>query len=758
MSRRPERLPHALLQIPVMLLLSLGLGFPLLHGADLTHLIPQYLFISAVVSLFCGVFSLRKNLLPVSVFLLALLQGALYFFDAGFFRDTVSCVRIVQLYLGGADTALHLYGDILCTQLSVYLTLLCCMMSSPDNGLYPPIFCAGALLTMEWMLGLHTSSLYMLPVLPGLLLHYAATHRRENTDPDQKPRFVSPAALPVAALLLAAALALAPADGTKVEPFATLAQKLRDTIDDHFFFTEERARYTLASDGWMPLGQTQLGGAAQPSEREVMLVETDETTYLRGAILDTYTGGMWYDSVSARRYGWNAAHYRAIRDSLFEVDYPLISAQNEKEVTVTMLSDGASTLFTPQRIRELTFGNNMVGYFNTGTEVFITRNLAKDDQYRVRYLPMKATDSGMAALVQKNAQIEDPAYAELLPLYTQLPAHLQQEIFDIAAKATQSASTPWEKAVAIRDYLIGHYEYTLDVKTPPESVDFLAWFLLAEQKGYCTYFATAMTVLSRIAGLPARYVEGYIVKPDESGITLIRGVDAHAWTEVYLNGVGWVTFDATPSTLEPDRSSDPLPPAQEDSPTPTPEPEPEATPTPEPQSAPTPTPEPEEQPPQATPTPEPENESPPQENEPPEDPRRHPLPWLLLLLVIALILFLAARIRTTHPLYRAQKAANDTQALLILWEAALQCAACLHVARNEAETPLQFAQRAESQLGTRLEDIAQVVSAIRYGRHNAPEEALHRVRSVYQSLEERLSLWHKFKLSFRRAFTVRKNA
>ena len=753
MSRRLNRIPQSVLQVLVMLLLSLGMGLPLLHGAKLTHFIPQYLGLAAAVSLSCGVFLLRKKLLPWAFIALCLSQAALLPFGAGLFHDTLDCVRILQLWLSGAETTLYLYGDILCTQLAVFLTLFCCLLSAPDNGLYPAVFCTAALLTLEWMIGLHDSSLYMLPVLPGLLLHYAATHQRENTDQEQKMRFVSPLIAPLAAVFVAVSLLLAPADHTTVEPFAALAQRIRDAIDDHFFFTEERARYTLASDGWMPLGQMQLGGKATPSDHPVMTVETDEVTYLRGAILDTYTGGAWYDSISARRYGWHAVHYRTIRDELFEVSYPLVSAQSEKEVTITMLSGSASTLFTPQRIRRLVFGDAMVGYFNAGTEVFITRNLAEGDTYSVRYLPMKATDSGMATLIAENAQVADPAYSQMQQLYTKLPSHLQQELFDLAAQVTKNASTPWEKAVALRDYLQSHYAYSLDVEDPPESVDFVAWFLLADQKGYCTYFATAMTVLCRMVDLPARYVEGYVAKPD-GGIAHVTGLNAHAWTEVYLNGVGWVTFDATAGVDEPGLSGEnPPPTAQEEKNTPTPEPAQPPTPTPEPQSEATPTPEPENQPPESTPTPAPQdNPSAPKDD---NDTSQPPLPWLWLMLLIALILLIALRIRATHPLLRAQRAKNDTQALLILWSAVLDCAACLNFKRSEAETPLQFAQRAESGLGTRLLDIAQAVSAVRYGRHPAPEHALPRVKDVYQSLEERLNLWHKLRLSLKRALSFR---
>lgn len=52
--------------------------------------------------------------------------------------------------------------------------------------------------------------------------------------------------------------------------------------------------------------------------------------------------------------------------------------------------------------------------------------------------------------------------------------------------------------------------------------------------------------MARIAGLPARYVEGYLAVPDENGECVVTGRNAHAWAEVYFKGFGWVVFDATP--------------------------------------------------------------------------------------------------------------------------------------------------------------------------------------------------------------------
>ena len=128
---------------------------------------------------------------------------------------------------------------------------------------------------------------------------------------------------------------------------------------------------------------------------------------------------------------------------------------------------------------------------------------------------------------------------------------------------------------------------------------------------------------------------------------------------------------------------------------------------------------------------------------------------LLLLLLIALILLLAWRIRSTHPMLRAQKAPTDTQAFLILWDASLLCMGILRCAPLPAETPLQFAARAERTLGMHMTEAAETVSSIRYGRHSVRKEMSDSMKDIYQALEERLSLWQKLRLSLARALRFR---
>ncbi len=110
----------------------------------------------------------------------------------------------------------------------------------------------------------------------------------------------------------------------------------------------------------------------------------------------------------------------------------------------------------------------------------------------------------------------------------------------------------------IRELLARNAEYSLDPGATPENEDFVSYFLNTSHKGYCVHFATAGVILARMAGIPARYAEGYVVtkhdmesaakQPDGGYSVSIKDCRGHAWAEIYYYGVGWIPFEFTPSS------------------------------------------------------------------------------------------------------------------------------------------------------------------------------------------------------------------
>jgi hypothetical protein len=135
--------------------------------------------------------------------------------------------------------------------------------------------------------------------------------------------------------------------------------------------------------------------------------------------------------------------------------------------------------------------------------------------------------------------------------YLSLPM-LDPRIPELARNTVRGLDNDADRAVAVARYLRGAYGYTLEL--PSRKVaDPLAYFLFTRRKGHCEYFASAMAVMLRTLGIPARLVTGF-----QSGVFnpltelyLIRASDAHSWVEAWLPGRGWTTFDPTPPDPAP---------------------------------------------------------------------------------------------------------------------------------------------------------------------------------------------------------------
>lgn len=107
------------------------------------------------------------------------------------------------------------------------------------------------------------------------------------------------------------------------------------------------------------------------------------------------------------------------------------------------------------------------------------------------------------------------------------------------------------KAYQVRDWLARETNYSLELAEIPDDTDPIEFFLETSKMGYCMHYASAAVMLLREMEVPARYASGYIVNKDAQQQTnngyevVIRDNKAHAWVEIYLNGVGWVPVEVT---------------------------------------------------------------------------------------------------------------------------------------------------------------------------------------------------------------------
>ena len=141
----------------------------------------------------------------------------------------------------------------------------------------------------------------------------------------------------------------------------------------------------------------------------------------------------------------------------------------------------------------------------------------------------------------------------VLARYTQLPPEFPDRISALTQEITRGYVSQYDKAKAIEIYLKENLTYNLRIQPPPYNVDGVEHFLFSTREGYSEYFASAMTVMLRSEGIPARLVTGYSVgdKLPEEDIYLVRDKHSHAWVEIFFPKYGWIPFEPTPGAVIP---------------------------------------------------------------------------------------------------------------------------------------------------------------------------------------------------------------
>ena len=737
----PRTLPlHAL----TTFLIGVGCVWPLSLSLGLTAPLSLCLTACGAVTLLFALLDCLPRLRALAYPLLLLAIGG----SALSLRGQFSAVgAALTLMVHGQPLALAAYSQELSLLLSLVFTGIGASLSRSEQAFFPLALLEIALLFIVSFLGAQIGAASLLPLILALLLSGRA--------PGVRARRI----VPLCAAILAATALLMPLSAQVSPELNQLAQRVRRMLDDYLFFTDARTTFSLSATGYQPLGVSQLGGPANPEDTPVMQVRTSGRTLLRGTIKNEYDGHAWADSTSGRRYLYVNPRFYALRRDLFDQKRPsdAIRAQLPagETITVLMRADAASTLYLTQRFSALS-GHEIVPYFSPASEVFGTRSLAFGDSYTFTGLRLSGDTPGIREAVLAAAHHSD-TYADTVRAdYLALPDGVETGVYTLAGQITQDAQTDFDRAAALCAYLRSAYPYTLAQNVPPAGRDFVSWFLLDEQQGYCTSFATAMAVMARMVGLPARYIEGYAAVPDSDSVARVTQQQAHAWVEIYFSGFGWLPFDPTPGTND---AGGTLPSDDPEGDSPTPSPSPTATPTPSPSPAldaspsPTPSPSPE---PDSTPTPEPDTPSdtptptpPPSDDEPPRDPPHRLWPLLLLLL---LALLAALRLYLCAPAQVAGRQKNANDALLVWYRAAEDALLCMGIAPLPGEAPASFLWRAQGELhdAVKLTGLGKALCVAQYSGRTLKRTQPERAQKVYAALFAQMTLRQKLRLFARR--------
>ena len=250
------------------------------------------------------------------------------------------------------------------------------------------------------------------------------------------------------------------------------------------------------------------------------------------------------------------------------------------------------------------------------------------ESYLVTYT--EYTGSTMSLRLPQEARNAEEAYrGHAHTAYTRLPDSTREAALRLCSNAGLDAGR-LDIILAVARFV--QQDAIYDLQTGPyPSDDYAIYFLTESHRGYCIHYASAAAVLYRALGIPARVCEGFMADTRAGRYTDILAGNAHAWVEVYFDGIGWIPVEVTEqagfATQVPE---------------PTPEPSPVAT--PEPSAAPTPEDEQGGHSGTATPTPEPESSPEPSPSDPggTPEPVRKPIsiPWGAIFILLSLLLLL----------------------------------------------------------------------------------------------------------------------
>lgn len=318
-----------------------------------------------------------------------------------------------------------------------------------------------------------------------------------------------------------------------------------------------------------------LGGGFDFDFSEVLQVETDQRSYLRGETKSLYTGTGWeLSDLDASAASINAAFQAELEPFNWGTAPTYESVEVEQIVRLTN-DKSYPVIFGAYPISSIVNVQNMQG---PGVNGLPSDAFWSSAQGELRWnsdvpYPLMYTLHSKLPLIDETALLDVPAMdyeGELWDPYLQLPDTLPDRVRELAADITNEAVTPYEKVKLIETYLQENFEYTNrpDLSLG-ESADFVDRFLFEIQTGYCDYFSTSMAVMVRTLGIPARWVKGYTGGnldvddllnaglPEEIanlvGIQtyIVRNSDAHSWVEVYFDGWGWLPFEPTSGFILP---------------------------------------------------------------------------------------------------------------------------------------------------------------------------------------------------------------
>ncbi len=312
--------------------------------------------------------------------------------------------------------------------------------------------------------------------------------------------------------------------------------------------------YQGAAVGEPVFGDTlTMGGARNLGDQLIMDVASSSGRYWRAAAYDTFTGQRWLNTTTVAQSIDGGSHVRT----------PQFTARREITQTITIHAPTGNVLFAAGQPLRVSL-KATADLFVIEQEPGVSLPIAEITMLRRREATLSPGDRYLAVSSLSRATIEDLQEAGtdyptwITDKFLDLPADLAPQVGELARQITVDAATPYDKVVAIEQYLRG-FTYNDQIAAPPPGVNGVNYFLFDVQQGYCDYYASSFAMMARTLGIPTRVSAGYSQGEylPEADVYRVREYNGHSWPEVFFPGYGWIEFEPTAAEQEIVRESRP---------------------------------------------------------------------------------------------------------------------------------------------------------------------------------------------------------
>lgn len=281
-----------------------------------------------------------------------------------------------------------------------------------------------------------------------------------------------------------------------------------------------------------------------PSDTTVMKVRSNSAQYWRATAFDKFLGNGW-ENTDKKREDIKS------NDLPLNVSYP---GENARYGT----TDLVQTFFIERRLPNTLFAAFIP------RDVYFPANQLKVDSMMSVLTPGTLDPNLVYTVVSEVSDVSTEMLtvgyghipSEITDRYCQLPP-MSPAVAELTGKVAGDQLSEYDRVKAISEYLQKTYPYDLNVGKQSNGENTVEFFLFKARRGFCEHFASAMAVMCRTLGIPARVAVGYDSGQYNSltGYYEVSARDAHAWVEVYFPAWGWIAFDPTPGWTDPSTAS-----------------------------------------------------------------------------------------------------------------------------------------------------------------------------------------------------------